>query len=1062
MKSETLIKGYLLKLAGSIYYQIADSDELLKGEFLPQETYARIDAKIGQEWSKDFMESKRPVVIPKMGRPLNVSRSREDWEKIWRNTGLDEEHGPIKFQGDQKLPKFYTKVPKFQGSKESRKEQKERWERSLQRTKEVDYDLPVMWQLNLIPESALMGRTQVLTDSNLYETGAKLMGAKYGRMYEEKMKEVMEKYKTEEGKWDTSEHLDEIREARSKIIDEVTDEYYKEFPKADLSGDSFQKRIYEAIRERLPELPVWGKNQELIRDVLRDYRNDMQEEYGYGQEKRIKEKLKEESEAALEARRQAAEKLKPVGPTSPMTGAGSKAGLRGWQSQLASREEVVSQGKKLKIPREEIQEQIKQIEEFKLHGLLQEALLEEDKNERLKLLQEARTKDFKQEHLDTLDYFIEIIREETEAEAEVIKPLSAGKAGQIEMSSEGKRLAEQSEARTQRRNPVIRIGRKGGDKNNIPLDSIGEDLTVVVPLITATKSTIPYTLNNEDGWYTYGSGILEYWLNKVGFKKEASDFEALSDKRKSMVLARIYALKPPNYPIPTRNLMRMWNAFNTQVKNANAEGFPSFLESFVETMNRKLSGEDVGRDDLNTVQELLEFIQDTLPELVTMVKSGLTVDRKRGRVTSNFVREYKNLIRPYDDKNYIIRLMIALAIDGKSIADKFVGIKGVKELRAIENKAADLLQQKIATGVPGKDFSLYHYILSTHIEVFEADQKKPKGKREFSGMLHPLTMSLEEVEEKEGEIEVEWPPKSGQFVKPSKKPKPDIPSWKKEIDSKRFKTEAEFKREAEERAKTHDPETGLPLAQLEEMRGKRGEKPKVKLESEEVRNPFKLPPEEEDAEAEEAWARRKDMTNEEYAEAAKKYNWRRGKKDLEDIKRRRPKRGSAEEFMRQDLFNRYKEAQKKIKEHKDGTAKLSDEPRRNSKGEEIESELQMWTKRKKKLGDQLYKSDITKADDGKVLESVDKKKKKQIKMLLSQADPTEYFGQDFLKLGELIDTLKKLGLMKGDAKLKKKIIRYEDENIKVVKLASRLRKEYEQLYRDLREMVYPKSGGGTR
>ncbi|HAI18902.1 MAG TPA: hypothetical protein DCM10_13225, partial [Xanthomarina gelatinilytica] len=66
------------------------------------------------------------------------------------------------------------------------------------------------------------------------------------------------------------------------------------------------------------------------------------------------------------------------------------------------------------------------------------------------------------------------------------------------------------------------------------------------------------------------------------------------------------------------------------------------------------------------------------------------------------------------------------------------------------------------------------------------------------------------------------------------------------------------------------------------------------------------------------------------------------------------------------------------------------------------------------MGDQLYKSDITKADDGKVLESVDKKKKKQIKMLLSQADPTEYFGQDFLKLGELIDTLKKLGLMKGD------------------------------------------------
>ena len=105
---------------------------------------------------------------------------------------------------------------------------------------------------------------------------------------------------------------------------------------------------------------------------------------------------------------------------------------------------------------------------------------------------------------------------------------------------------------------------------------------------------------------------------------------------------------------------------------------------------------------------------------------------------------------------------------------------------------------------------------------------------------------------------------------------------------------------------------------------------------------------------------------------------------------------------------------------------------------------------------------LLKADVGPILESLDKKKKKKLKVLLSQADPTEYFGQDFLKLGELVDMLKQLGIVKGDAKLKKKIIRYEDENIKVVKLASRLRKDYEGLYQDLRELVYPKSGGGTR
>jgi hypothetical protein len=112
--------------------------------------------------------------------------------------------------------------------------------------------------------------------------------------------------------------------------------------------------------------------------------------------------------------------------------------------------------------------------------------------------------------------------------------------------------------------------------------------------------------------------------------------------------------------------------------------------------------------------------------------------------------------------------------------------------------------------------------------------------------------------------------------------------------------------------------------------------------------------------------------------------------------------------------------------------------------------------------DNMYIGKLLKADVGPILESLDKKKKKKLKALLSHADPTDYFGQDFLKLGELVDMLKQLGIVKGDAKLKKKIIRYEDENIKVVKLASKLRKDYEGLYRDLRQLVYPKSGGGTR
>jgi len=101
---------------------------------------------------------------------------------------------------------------------------------------------------------------------------------------------------------------------------------------------------------------------------------------------------------------------------------------------------------------------------------------------------------------------------------------------------------------------------------------------------------------------------------------------------------------------------------------------------------------------------------------------------------------------------------------------------------------------------------------------------------------------------------------------------------------------------------------------------------------------------------------------------------------------------------------------------------------------------------------------LLKEDTGLILESLSKTQKKKVKAILNIADPTEYFGHDFLKLAELVKVLKSLGVVKGDKKLNKKILKLEDENLKVVKLATRLRKDYENLYRDLREMIYPKSG----
>jgi|TARA_R100000479_G_C6362720_1_gene193672 hypothetical protein len=90
-----------------------------------------------------------------------------------------------------------------------------------------------------------------------------------------------------------------------------------------------------------------------------------------------------------------------------------------------------------------------------------------------------------------------------------------------------------------------------------------------------------------------------------------------------------------------------------------------------------------------------------------------------------------------------------------------------------------------------------------------------------------------------------------------------------------------------------------------------------------------------------------------------------------------------------------------------------------------------------------------------ILDSLDAKGKKRLKKTLQAAEPTEFFGQDFTKLGDLISTLKELDLMKSDKKLNKKIKSMDERNIDIVATATKLRKEYELLFRQLRDIVYP-------
>mgnify|MGYP003139199976 FL=1 len=110
---------------------------------------------------------------------------------------------------------------------------------------------------------------------------------------------------------------------------------------------------------------------------------------------------------------------------------------------------------------------------------------------------------------------------------------------------------------------------------------------------------------------------------------------------------------------------------------------------------------------------------------------------------------------------------------------------------------------------------------------------------------------------------------------------------------------------------------------------------------------------------------------------------------------------------------------------------------------------------------ELRKSNILK-EYSPLLDSLDAKKRKLLKKKVQAAEPTEYFGQDFTQLGELVDTLRELDLIKSDKKMSKKVKTMSESNVEIVATAAKLRKEYEILYEQLRSLVYPRKEGDLR
>ena len=93
-----------------------------------------------------------------------------------------------------------------------------------------------------------------------------------------------------------------------------------------------------------------------------------------------------------------------------------------------------------------------------------------------------------------------------------------------------------------------------------------------------------------------------------------------------------------------------------------------------------------------------------------------------------------------------------------------------------------------------------------------------------------------------------------------------------------------------------------------------------------------------------------------------------------------------------------------------------------------------------------------------MLDKASPKQKKKVKKILQSTQPSEYMGQDFTKLGDLLDELNSLDVNKSKA-MQMKMELMEETNTDLVARAAELRKDYETLYRQLRGMVYPKSKG---
>jgi len=547
-----------------------------------------------------------------------------------------------------------------------------------------------------------------------------------------------------------------------------------------------------------------------------------------------------------------------------------------------------------------------------------------------------------------------------------------------------------------------------------------------------------------------GSDILELEGEWTGFNDKSNDeatraYASLQsgsetdnlDSTRLVEINKALSRIRPSPIFPNPNSLSFSLFYKNYIKaypNNNPDELSVYIQTLINEVNSRLKSGGKLTEEGEYMKEAKNFMDFTigspeerqrnelspLDKVIKIIKEGIGVDNETGEITHNFVAAYKAQVELFSSPNTLIRHIIDVS-DGHIVSSSLKGIDK-KELENIEKEMSKKLTQRVPEGDPNAK-SILNYLLKAHAEAYNAHflqnfftDKKTSGEKEESlSLVQQKKLSRKLGAEQREQAELEAASKEEALNEQARKE-----GYSSHKDKIKTEEEAYKKQLKELRAKEKIRQTKIPYA---------GEK--LRASDEKAREKLK------------------------------------GKTITETVEVKNPDGSTKMKTVVRGLTEEGEKIERKVPVTEQKTRELTEEEidyivtgkkLNNIDRDNRTKQLTNWVPEKYRIN----KSDIIKTDKGLILESINSKEKKKIKTLLQHANPTDFFGQDFLKLGELLDVLKELGVVKGNIKLNKKVIAYDDKNLKVVKLASRLRKLYEGLYRDLREIVYPNKGGKLR